>query len=174
MKEGTVMNTRFTPTEIKKLSEKMGKCTFCNSDKSKITSISKGASKGSYYQGLCNKCYARGPKTSSPYSALDKWNSLYFSENVPDFILDNTQIERLVNGEIVIRCKTQMEFNALLNKITEIATNSSIDDWYFWGKYKEDTAVIISDAHDGELVFGFSNIEYLKSENYTIEDLIIA
>ena len=39
-------------------------CTFCGSNKVKITTISKGASKGSYYQGLCNKCWSRGPKTS--------------------------------------------------------------------------------------------------------------
>lgn len=53
-------------------------CPFCGG-KSKITCVRRGdyRRKGDNYQGLCNKCRARGPLVQDdPQLAADKWNSV--------------------------------------------------------------------------------------------------
>lgn len=53
-------------------------CPFCGG-KSKITCVRRGnySRKGDNYQGLCNKCKARGPLVQDdPQLAADKWNGL--------------------------------------------------------------------------------------------------
>lgn len=53
-------------------------CPFCGG-KSKITCVRRGnySRKGDNYQGLCNKCKARGPLVQDdPQLAADKWNSM--------------------------------------------------------------------------------------------------
>lgn len=53
-------------------------CPFCGG-KSKITCVRRGnySRKGDNYQGLCNKCKARGPLVQDdPQLAADKWNAL--------------------------------------------------------------------------------------------------
>lgn len=167
------MERKYTADDIKKLSKKMGKCPFCNSDKSKITSISKGSSQGSYYQGLCNKCYARGPKTSDPYTALEKWNTLYLGDYVPDYDLNKSQLKRLLDGESVIRCDTQMKFNVLISKLKRKTINICEDIWYLWGRYRENTVVCVDKNADEDLIFGYSDTEYFESQDSTIEDLIV-
>lgn len=158
--------------KIKELSSKMVNCPFCNGNKCKITSINKGAGKGSYYQGLCNKCWARGPKTSDPYTALEKWNCTYLGDYVPEYILDTAQIQELIDGNIVIHCKTQLQFNVLLDRLHLITCNASVkDDWYLWGNYKEDTVVSVDKLPSEELVFGYSDEEYFKSKGRQILDL---
>lgn len=53
-------------------------CPFCGGN-AKITSLRRGnySRKGDNYQGLCNKCKARGPLVQDdPQLAADKWNSI--------------------------------------------------------------------------------------------------
>lgn len=168
------MEMKYSSKEIKELSSKMTNCPFCNGDKCKITSISKGAYQGSYYQGLCNKCWARGPKTSDPYTALEKWNNTYLGDFVPEYILDTTQIQRLIDGDIVIHCKNQLQFNALLNRLHLIKCNCTVDKhWYLWGNYKENSVVCVDKGCNNDLIFGYCNVEYFTSENRTVEELIV-
>ena len=52
-------------------------CPFCGG-KTKITCVRRGnySRKGDNYQGLCNKCKARGPLVQDdPQLAADKWNA---------------------------------------------------------------------------------------------------
>lgn len=52
-------------------------CPFCKG-KAKITSIRRGDYRrvGTNYQGLCNKCKARGPLVKdSPAEAARRWNA---------------------------------------------------------------------------------------------------
>jgi hypothetical protein len=57
-------------------------CPFCGG-KSKITCVRRGnySRKGDNYQGLCNKCKARGPLVQDdPQEAADKWNAVEHPE----------------------------------------------------------------------------------------------
>lgn len=61
-------------------------CPFCGG-KSKITCVRRGnySRKGDNYQGLCNKCKARGPLVQDdPQLAADKWNALGIAKDTPN------------------------------------------------------------------------------------------
>lgn len=160
-----------------KIRADLANCPFCGSDKVKITSISKGASKGSYYQGLCNKCYARGPKTSDEQEAIYKWNERAFNIFIPTFRVNKYQFKRFIDGEILIRCHTINEFSTLINACVGVVPNvkSLKDWWYCWFKYKADTVVIprssIVDAN--KLWIGFTCTPDVPELDYTmpIEDI---
>lgn len=58
-------------------------CPFCQG-KAKITCVRRGnyTREGDNYQGLCNRCYARGPIVQDdPQLAADKWNSVRVVES---------------------------------------------------------------------------------------------
>jgi len=72
----SLVDKKYGTKELKELARNMKACPFCHDVKCKITKISAGAYKGNYYQGLCNKCYARGPKVyNNAEEALEKWNN---------------------------------------------------------------------------------------------------
>lgn len=150
-------------------------CPFCGSNKVKITSISKGSNKGSYYQGLCNVCHARGPKTSDYDSAVNKWNKTntdYFRNSV-----DKAQLNEFIRGNIVLRCDSFYKMRVLLNELVGIVENvESIGDWDFlWYDYKDTTVVSAkSSIVDRDKAWlGYCDYMYYKSKGCVIEDIIL-
>lgn len=168
----SALTKKYTPKELKDLSSKMNECPFCGARKSKITSISKGAHMGNYYQGLCNVCFGRGPKSSDAVKALNDWNKRYFGNFEPLISISKKQLKRMIsNSNIVVRCKSQEEFNAFLKAVRNITVNVSSSDWCLWGEYKEDTCVRLDDSSTcGKKCFGYQDLGWFKESNFVIEE----
>lgn len=168
----STLTKKYTPKELKELSSKMNECPFCGARKSKITSISKGAHMGSYYQGLCNVCFGRGPKSSDAVKALNDWNKRYFGNFEPLISISKKQLKRMLSdSRIVVRCKSQEEFNAFLKAVKGIAINANNSDWCLWGEYKEDTCVRLeSGSTDDRKCFGYQDLGWFKENNFVIEE----
>lgn len=158
---------------------KLAPCPFCGEHKVKITTISKGAGKGSYYQGLCNKCWARGPKTSNYEEAAYRWNERLYRCFETPYHVDKKQLQAFIDGKIYLRCKKLTEYLSLLQDC--IGTIENIDKlerwWHTWLKYKEDTvASSRSSIVDEEKTwFGYCDTQFYKHTNpsISIEDIIV-
>lgn len=167
--------------EADKIADKMVHCPFCGSDKVKITSIRKRdkGDKITYYQGICNKCYARGPKKHTKIDAVRTWNTREYSKeiNVDYLEIDNKQFERFLTGDIVLKCNTFEKYIALVDRCKGIIPNMHGDiNWYHtWHKYKENTAVHAKSSiiDEDRLWFGFCYAEYYTEvDNLIVEDII--
>lgn len=147
---------------------KIGTCPFCGSDKVKITSM-RGKKKDDdrYYQGLCNKCFSRGPKKRTEDEAIEAWNYTSLGKYETQSKVDSEQLERLLNNEIVVQCKTQYEFNTLINTLEKYDITCSLKKWYLWGNYMSDTCVSV----DEHKYFGYSKIDWYKEQGNTVEKI---
>ena len=168
----SILTKQYTPKELKELSSKMNECPFCGARKSKITSISKGAHMGSYYQGLCNVCFGRGPKSSDAVKALNDWNKRYFGNFEPNITMSKKQLKRMLkDNTLVVRCKSQEEFNAFLKAVKGIAINLDKNDWSLWCQYREDTCVRLEDSCTGKgSTFGYQDYDWFKENEFVVED----
>ena len=164
-------------------------CPFCGSNKVKITSISKGAGKGSYYQGLCNKCYGRGPKRSSIEDAIEAWNNrkINYIEYIEKLLsgdakvvkhqIDNQQLEKFLDGDILLKVNSFYEMIIALNTIKEYFDNiKNIEEWaHIWFKYRDNTVLDSRSSilDDSKLWFGFSDTDFFKKNESgkSIEDI---
>ena len=162
----------------KRVENNMKCCPFCGTHKVKITTMTRADVE--YYQGLCNRCYARGPKTRDKLEAVRLWNNRDYSTipKVSHLKIDEDQFKRFLDGEVCIHCDNYDSYIALLNKCIKYIPNiGSIEKWgYTWNKYKENTVAhaksSIVDKH--KLWFGFSNYDYyINEEHLSVETIII-
>lgn len=159
-------------SEIKQASKTMLACPFCGSEKVKITELSRGK----YYQGLCNKCFGRGPKTHDLESAIKKWNERELALGNPGFALsiDKTQLEIFLKGEIALQCNTLLAYTVVLNACKDKIPNlkKESEEWLqLWFRYGEQTVVSCSGSitDKNKPWFGYSNVDYFKKENIPIK-----
>lgn len=154
-------------------------CPFCGDSKVKITHINRG----DYYQGLCNKCHSRGPKTHSINDAIEKWNHREIATKVitkygRKLLLDKAQLNRFLKGEIVLHCTDLMTYEIVLQECKEsnIKNCDCIDDWLpLWHHHKENTTLDArsSIVNKDKPWLGYSSLKYFKSENKVIEKVKI-
>lgn len=165
---------RETNVKSSELSKLLIPCPFCGSDKLKITTISKGADKGDYYQGLCNKCYARGPKTSNLEEAVKLWNGRAYKLYKPAYKVNKEQLNKFLNGEILLKCSTLTEYITLMydcqDKLSYI--EGVENSWHEWFKYKENTVVNIrvNTNRDYDRLYGYGEADWYK-QNYTLKEM---
>lgn len=163
--------------DIKEAPKLMLVCPFCDSEKVKITHINKG----NYYQGLCNKCHSRGPKTHSVIDALQKWNerSKHIVSNTVEKELESKinekQLKRFLDGEIVLQCTSLVQYIAVVSACRgNVGNVKRIENWIGdWFNHKENTVLDSrSSAVDEEKPWlGYSDTSFFKEHKLEIEEV---
>ena len=174
------MNTLSVNKVDRELVKQMQHCPFCGSDKVKITSIRKKSEGVTYYQGLCNKCYARGPKKHTELEAVKAWNIRDYTKEIKvDYLqVDDAQFIRFLSGDIALACPTFESYIALLSRCKDVIPNVNKDNnWeHTWSKYKQFTAAHAKSSiiDKDKLWFGFCYIDYYtEDEGLIVEDIIV-
>lgn len=158
----------------------MAVCPFCGSNKVGLTTQRKkvktqrGIREEKYIQGLCHKCFGRGPKVvNDDYLAVELWNKAISGWFIPKFKIEDTQLKRFLSGEILINTTNQLETNILLYSIHKHVKNcEDIEGWArTFSQYKEYSVYEIDIKSK---TVGFCDIKYFKESapNIPIETLI--
>jgi hypothetical protein len=167
----------YSSKDIKELSKQMDCCPFCKGNKTKITSMSKGSIYGEhYYQGLCNRCFARGPKVSDPFEALGLWNVNIDGFYRPPYHVNKELFDKFLRGEVVLRCTTQLEFNTVLSDIEEQRENFRPKGLLkYFSKYNKDVCIDSRalETQCEEFFWCDKTEQYEKDEHKIIEKVII-
>lgn len=166
-------NKRYCSSELNRIGFGMEICPYCGSSNIKITSISKGADAGSKYQGMCNKCFSRGPIVSDdPYKAAELWNSRAYECKPTTYHVEENQFSKFMSGDIFLNVTSLLEMYTLLNNCSDKFSNyKQFVNNYNWYKYKENTVIEShgSISNPSELWLGYADINYF--EYFTTKDI---
>ena len=115
---------------------------------------------------------------NNPYKAVALWNKrlLYNSFEDDNLILDDKQMKRFIDGEIILNTQTQLEFNSVIYYCERFIENCNPEKWkHLWGDYKENTALCAhsSICKTNKAWLGYCDTDYYKSKNKKLEKLIV-
>ena len=144
-------------------------CAFCNGKNLGISEVKKSKnSTNKVYAIYCKECGAKGPKTStSKELAVELWNTRIFGKYEPQFKVDEQQLKRFIDGEILLLCQTQQQFNTVLKSCKSVIENCDTTMWYLWGNYEEHTVVDCrsSTVDKDKPWFGYGSEQYFRNES---------